>query len=129
MWEHPDTDMLKEKSKRISAISATTQLVELLDNEEWGREHIRAKLEQGKLPQAGGDDEDEWHGGVQRREDWGRGGTAYDGEADWVEARNKTSRGTLEKGWRATFATQIFSHSQIYIKWAPWFKFEKWSLL
>ena len=51
--------MLKEKLKRVPEISATTQLFELLDNEERGAEHVHEELEQGELPQAGGDDEDQ----------------------------------------------------------------------
>ena len=102
MWEQPDTDVFKEKSKRVAAISATAKLVKLLDNEERGGEHVREELEQGELPEAGGDDEDERHGGLQRREDGGRGGSTYD-EAyayAYAEACDKTNRGTLEKGGR-----------------------------
>ena len=51
--------MLKEKLKRVPEISATTQLFELLDNEERGGEHVRPEPEQGELPEAGGDDEDQ----------------------------------------------------------------------
>ena len=94
--------MFKEKSKRVAAISATAKLVKLLDNEERGGEHVREELEQGELPEAGGDDEDERHGGLQRREDGGRGGSTYD-EAyayAYAEACDKTNRGTLEKGGR-----------------------------
>ena len=102
MWELPNKDMLKEKPKRVATISAATQFIELLDNEEWGGEHFHAKLEQDWLPQAGGDDE-RW-GELQRREDWRWGGSTYDGQAHWAEACHQTSRGTLEKGGKATFA-------------------------
>ena len=116
MWELSDANLLKAKPQRVATISSATQLFELLEEwgiehvQEWGGEqHVRAKFEPAELPQAG-DGEGQRHGGLQRREDGGRGGATDDGQAS-----HQAGRRTLEKGGKETFI----------VLWRDQFKFSQ----
>ena len=126
MWELSDANLLKAKPQWVATISSATQLFELLEEwgvehvQEWGGEqHVGAKFEPAELPQAG-DGEGQRHGGLQRREDGGRGGAADDGQAS-----HQTGRRTLEKGGKETFIVlwrdqfKIFSLSFLRCKCFP----------